>query len=235
MKPVVGIGGNDRFMSVPDAHWTAYTPKSFVDGIQQAGGIALIFPITEDPETIQYYISSIDKLLLTGGQDVAPEFYHQAPHQKLGAVYPARDRFEIALIQEALKQDKPIFGVCRGMQLLNVAFGGTLLQDLSLKEHAIKHDQLPTPFQIPTHTIQITSESRLAKIVGTNYSVNSFHHQAIDQLADGFVVTASAPDGIIEGIESTTKKIMGIQWHPELAHAVIPSEQSIFDFFVHEF
>ncbi|MGX7133358.1 gamma-glutamyl-gamma-aminobutyrate hydrolase family protein [Enterococcus songbeiensis] len=234
MKPIIGIAGSDQQLTEPDAHWIAYTPRSFVEGIQQAGGLPFILPVG-NPQDAAEYVARIDKLLLAGGHDVAPVFYHQLPHQKLGAVYPLRDRFELALIQEAVNQKKPILGICRGMQVLNVAFGGTLYQDLSLKEGTIKHVQAPTPFHIPTHPVRIEATSQLAKIVGTDYQVNSFHHQMIDHLADEFRIIATAPDGVVEGIESKHQKIMGLQWHPELTRTTIASEQKIIEFFVSDY
>lgn len=235
MKPIIGIAANERTIVDSDSHWISYTPKNFVDGIKKAGGLALILPISS-PDDAKDYVDRIDKLLLAGGQDICPEFYQQHPHQKLGATDRNRDVFELALIKEAQAQQKPIFGVCRGMQLLNVAFGGTLHQDLSLHPaETIKHVQVPTPFHMPTHDVAVAKDSLLTEIVGECYHVNSFHHQTIDRVADEFTVIATAPDGVIEGIHSKHQKIFGVQWHPELTHEVIESEQKIFDFFVNKF
>lgn len=129
MKPIIGIAANERPMIEEAEHWLSYTPKNFVTHIQQAQGIPLLLPmgVVEDAAT---YISKIDKLLLAGGHDVSPVHYGEDPHPLIQGIHPDRDVFELALIKEAVAQNKPIFGICRGMQLLNVAFGGSLYQDL---------------------------------------------------------------------------------------------------------
>lgn len=233
-KPVIGIAGNERVMIDHDAHHISYTPKNFVSGIQAAGGLPVILPIGR-PEDAADHISRIDKLLLAGGHDVTPKNYGSRPHQKLGETNPARDAFELALIKEAVKQQKPILGVCRGMQLLNVAFGGRLIQDLSLRDQeTLKHVQLPTPFSVPTHFVTLASDFALRSFLPETYEVNSFHHQVVDRLAEGFFIGAQAEDGVIEAIQSLTLPILGVQWHPELTRETIQTEQQIFDYFVQE-
>ncbi len=132
-KKIIGIAGNQLLQAAEVFHGNqvTYTPQGFVSAVQAAGGVPLVLPIGPK-ELAATYIQQIDKLLLAGGQDVAPEFYGQEPHIKLEETNRDRDEFELALIEEALKQNKPIFAVCRGMQLVNVALGGTLYQDLSM-------------------------------------------------------------------------------------------------------
>ncbi|MFY1068178.1 gamma-glutamyl-gamma-aminobutyrate hydrolase family protein [Enterococcus sp. AD013-P3] len=236
MKPIIGIAGNETVMVDADSHWISYTPKNFVTGVKRAGGIPLILPIG-DLADVPRYIASIDKLLLAGGQDIDPKHYGQLPDQTLGGTNPQRDAFELALVKEAVTQQKPIFGVCRGMQLLNVAFGGTLYQDLSLRpEKALKHVQVPTPFHQPTHPVTIAKDSLLAAVLPTDqdYQVNSFHHQTIAAVAPKLAVIATAPDGVVEGLEHKEQRILGIQWHPELTCGQIETEQQIFEFFVQQ-
>lgn len=235
MKPRIGISGNQRGMvEGNETHWLSYTPRNFVAGIRNAGGVPWILPIGEIGDAASY-IAGIDKLLLTGGQDVDPRNYQELPHQKLGTIDPVRDAFELALIAEAVKQKKPILAVCRGMQLLNVALGGDLYQDLSLRsEPTLKHVQLPTSFSQTTHPVQINPESFLGKFLPETYQVNSFHHQTIKTLGTGLEVIARAPDGVIEAVENQEQRILGVQWHPELTYQNIPSEQGIFNFFVKE-
>ncbi|OTN77339.1 hypothetical protein A5886_002439 [Enterococcus sp. 8G7_MSG3316] len=234
MKPIIGIAANERSMIEESEHWLTYTPKNFVTHIQEAGGIPLLIPmgVIEDAKA---YISRIDKLLLAGGHDVSPQHYGETLHPLIQGTHPERDAFELALIKEAVAQKKPIFGVCRGMQLINVAFGGSLYQDLSLMENPhLKHVQLPTPFRFATHDVTLNADSQLGKLLGTTYPVNSFHHQAVKEIAKDFQVIATAPDGVVEAIESHAfgAPILGIQWHPELAAQTRPSEQAIFTFFV---
>ncbi|WP_461202155.1 gamma-glutamyl-gamma-aminobutyrate hydrolase family protein [Enterococcus sp. N342-3-1-2] len=235
MKPIIGIAANERSMIEESEHWLTYTPKNFVTHIQEAGGLPLLLPMgaLEDAKT---YVKQIDKLLLAGGHDVSPSYYGETLHPLIQGTHPERDAFELALIKEAVAQKKPIFGVCRGMQLINVAFGGSLYQDLSLMEKpTLKHVQLPTPFRFATHDVTINSDSQLGQLLGSSYQVNSFHHQAVKDVAKDFQIIATAPDGVVEAIESHAfaAPVLGIQWHPELAAQSRPSEQAIFEFFVH--
>ncbi|KAF1305132.1 gamma-glutamyl-gamma-aminobutyrate hydrolase family protein [Enterococcus saccharolyticus] len=233
MKPRIGIAANERTVVDGETFWLSYTAKNFVEGIQQAGGLPLLLPIG-DPEDAKDYINQVDKLFLGGGHDVSPQFYHQAPSSYLEATNEARDRFELALIKEAVAQGKPIFGVCRGMQLLNVAFDGTLYQDLSAyPNETLPHVQHESMAKV-SHEVTIEKNSHLGNFLPEHYQVNSFHHQTIDRVATPFKVIARATDGVIEAIESQglASTILAVQWHPELTRAVIAREQQIFDYFV---
>lgn len=233
--PIIGISGNKLIPTGNDflGHPLAYTPTGFVNAIQKAGGLPLIFPIS-DPQFAKDYIQQIDKLLLTGGQDIAPQFYNEEPHPTIQQIDLARDLFEIALIEEAVKVNKPIFGVCRGLQLLNVYFGGTLYQDLSLyKNWKIGHVQRKTNPIFPTHSISIESKSTLADILGNNRMVNSYHHQAIKELATDLTATAFSKDNIIEAIEFAEQRILAVQWHPELSFETEEKDMALFNYFVH--
>lgn len=236
MKPVIGIGANERTIINQETHWFSCIPKNFVTAIQKSGGLPVVFPIGS-PEDAKAYIAGIDKLLLAGGQDISPACYGEEMNPKIEATNPARDSFELALIKEAVAQKKPILGICRGMQLLNIAFGGDLYQDLSLAGFpTLKHVQLPTPFHFSTHSVTLTADSRLGKLLGTDYHVNSFHHQAVRKIAENFQIVGKAPDGIIEALESEafSAPIIGIQWHPEFTAPASVSEQQIFDYFVNQ-
>lgn len=233
MKSIIGIAGNERTFQSSDLFWLSYTSRGFVEGIQQAGGLPLIFPIGE-PADAASYIKTIDKLLLAGGHDVNPALYGQKPHAYLEEINEKRDAFELELIKEAVKQGKAILGICRGMQLINVAFGGNLYQDISLfPQKTLKHVQ-DSEMDKPTHTIHIDSESLLGNFLPTEYQVNTYHHQIVHQVANNFQVIAHAPDGIVEAIQSLhfDAPILAIQWHPELTRKTINTEQQIFDYFV---
>lgn len=218
MKPLIGIAGNILLNTAAMNHLPiTYTPQGFVNGVQQADAIPVVFPIS-DPAEAKDYISKVDGLLLAGGQDVSPLLFGEEPSLKLGATNPARDAFEIALVTEAVRQAKPIFAVCRGLQLLNVAFGGTLYQDVSdYPNLAVQHTQL-TNYETGAHTITIDPESNVGKIFGEHYVVNTYHHQAIKELADPFKAVAWSKDGLIEAFEakSSNQSIVAVQWHPEL-------------------
>ncbi|SET73471.1 putative glutamine amidotransferase [Enterococcus malodoratus] len=238
-KNIIGIAANQHYQNNQDFfdQQFTYSPQGFIDGVHQAGGVPILLPIS-DPELASDYIASIDKLLLAGGQDVTPFLYGEEPHPKLGPTSIARDSFEMALIKEAIKQGKPIFTICRGTQLLNVTLGGTLYQDLSqYPDWEVKHDMFPTVPDFGLHSITVKADSSLAPLFGEREQVNSYHHQAIKELAESLVPIAWAHDGIIEAIESreTNTKILGVQWHPELTPKNDPKEQSLFDYFVNEF
>lgn len=233
--PLIGIAGNHRKVEGnQDAHLLSYTPNGFVEGLERANALPVILPLTL-PERAHEFISRIDGLVLAGGQDVSPLLYGEEPHLKLGRTYPLRDAFEIALIEEACRQKKPIFAVCRGLQILNVTFGGSLYQDLASQnaDAVVLHNQKTMP-SMPTHSIQIDPESHLASIIGTTSVVNSYHHQAIRSLAEPFKAVAWSKDGIIEAIESKdpTHLILALQWHPEVMIHTYDSMQQIFNFFV---
>lgn len=218
MKPLIGIAGNILLNNVDlNGLPITYTPQGFVTAVQQADAIPVVFPIS-DPAEAKDYLSKVDGLLLAGGQDVSPLLFGEEPSLKLGATNPARDAFEIALVKEAIHQSKPIFAVCRGLQLLNVAYGGTLYQDVSdYPDLAVQHIQL-THFETGAHTIAIDLDSTIGKIFGRQYVVNTYHHQAIKDLADPFKAVAWSKDGLIEAFEakSPNQSIVAVQWHPEL-------------------
>lgn len=238
MTTTIGIAGNQIIQSVDvfNGNHVSYTPQGFVNAVQNAGGLPIVLPIGGE-ETAAAYISKIDKLLLAGGQDISPDLFGEQPHPKLEETNRNRDLFELALIKEAVKQNKPIFAVCRGMQLINVALGGTLYQDLSLyPEWNVKHGQQPTQPQFATHDIEIEKDSALYHLLGEKYRVNSYHHQALNIVAPSLKITAKSSDGIAEAIESADEKqnILGVQWHPELRYDVDAKEFKLFEYFVNQ-
>lgn len=239
MFPIIGIAGNQLIKATEtfQGNQVTYTPQGFINAVQQANGLPIVLPIAS-PEVAPAYIDRIDKLILAGGQDISPQLYHEAPHPKLLETNLQRDLFEQALIEEAIKQHKPIFAVCRGMQLLNVILGGNLYQDLSTySDWTVKHEQQPTVPQFATHEVTIVPDTILSQLLPTTHFVNSYHHQALKILAPSLKATAYSPDGLIEGIESADEntKLLGVQWHPELTYFINPAEQRLFDFFVQEF
>jgi putative glutamine amidotransferase len=180
--------------------------------------------ILEPSMTVDQALSGIDGLMLTGGGDVAPSIYGEAPHPTVDAAEPGRDQFEIDLVKAARARHLPVFAICRGIQVLNVACGGTLVQDIPTQVAGA----LPHSFPVPAHQayelaheVWIEKNSLLAKllrdrIVDDGCEVNSRHHQAVKQIAAGLVVTATAPDGVIEAIEDPAERFcLGVQWHPE--------------------
>jgi putative glutamine amidotransferase len=192
----------------------------YIESIKRVGGDPRVVEAgTDDPAKV---IAEVDGVLLTGGGDVDPALYHQPAHQSFSAAEKGRDRFEIALVKHALEKNLPILAVCRGAQVLNVAQGGTLVQDIpSQVPGAVDHSIETPPFAM-AHEVWVTKGSRLwammqeKLIEGDACQVNSRHHQAIAEPAPGFDVTATAPDGVIEAIEHPGAKFcVGVQWHPE--------------------
>lgn len=215
MPPLIGITTSS--FAAPATGWCynrAYV--GCIEAIADAGGLPVLIPVSVDVDTRRQLYERLDGVLLSGGEDMNPVFYGASPHPALGKVDDNRDRAELQLAQWAVEEDRPLFCICRGHQVLNVALGGTLIQDIpSQVETTIQHDMLPRDGM--AHEVEIAPRSRLAVILGaTRVGVNSLHHQAIETPAPVSCVTAYAPDGIIEGVELPDKKfVVSVQWHPE--------------------
>lgn len=217
-KPLIGILGNLFIMEggmFPGIE-RAYVNNEYVEAVEMAGGVPVILPVVYDFEVIERQIVNIDGIIIPGGYDVNPQCYGEEPLQKLGYISPQIDQYYLKAIECCVKYKKPILGICRGMQILNVAFGGTLYQDLSYIDGcSIKHMQ-SSKRNAPGHIVEIVEGSHLFDILGSKVITNSFHHQSIKKIALGFKMTAVAKDGIIEAIENEEDVfVLGIQWHPE--------------------
>ena len=190
---------------------------AYVTALESAGLIPLIVPPLSSASAAVAIMDSVSGLVLTGGEDVDPARYGEKRHEKVRSINPARDATEAALIEEAKARGKPVLAICRGIQILNVALGGTLVQDIQSQcNTTIAHDE-DSPRDARSHEISVEPGSLIAKAVGTEHlTVNSFHHQSVKRVASGMRVTARSPDGVIEGIESTEDWwVMAVQWHPE--------------------
>ncbi len=186
---------------------------SYIDAIRQAGGIPVLLANMEEPEVL----GALDGLVLSGGSDFHPDLYGAQPQgTHMPGVSPERDRAEMALLH-AVAADFPVLGICRGIQALAVAFGGSLIQDVpSQRPSPIRHAQ-DAPRHERTHGVRVEEQSQLGRILGAgSVRVNSFHHQAVDRVPEGFVPVAWAEDGLLEGIEHPARRFwIGVQWHPE--------------------
>ena len=236
-KPIIGISSSiivDDLGSFA-GYKRAYVNKDYVDAVVRAGGVPLIIPFTTNKEVIISQAQLIDGLILSGGHDINPYNYGQEPSQKIGEIFPERDIYEMILLEESKKRDIPILGICRGFQLINIAAGGTLYQDLSLiPGNILKHNQVSNP-TLKTHKIEIKENSFISSIFGKETMVNSFHHQAIDKVADDFIVVARASDGVVEAIEHKTYKfLVAVQWHPEMLAVNCEKARVLFSKFVEE-
>ena len=190
--------------------------EDYVRSVETAGGLPLVFAPGK-PEDAPALLDHVDGLLLTGGADVDPALYGAAPHPRLGPVFRDRDEFELALAREALGRDLPLLAICRGHQVLNVATGGTLVQDIpSEVAGAGAHDPDVERWQT-VHDVEILPGTRLREILrAERVAVNSFHHQSIRDLGRDLVLSARSADGVVEGVEMPRRRfVLGVQWHPE--------------------
>jgi putative glutamine amidotransferase len=188
----------------------------YVRAVEDAGGLPLVLAPGR-PRDVPEILDRVGGLLLTGGGDIDPDVYGEPPHEKLGRVIRERDAFELALCREALSRKLPVFAICRGHQVLNVATGGTLVQDIpSQMSGAMDHDPDTARWEL-AHQVRILPGTRLRAILGADrVAVNSFHHQAVRETGPGVVVSARADDEVIEGIEVPGPGFaVGVQWHPE--------------------
>lgn len=213
MNPVIGI-----VPSIEETKKQYFTNITNVRAIQRVGGLPFILPYTKSKELIKKYATFIDGLYLAGGNDLDPCYYKEDPHPMLGEVNPTRDEFEWEMLKNISKADKPVLGVCKGAQVINVFFGGSLYQDLSsqLTQSSIQHGQKAL-LKYPVHVVELVNNTKLHDIIRkATIKVNSHHHQAIREVGDGITVSGQTNDGIIESIESTRHSfIIGVQWHPE--------------------
>jgi len=196
--------------------------QRYIQTLVQAGAIPWMIPLVNE-STLRGIYDGLDGVFLPGGADIDPKTYGHGPHQACDKTDPERDRVELSLAKWAMADGKPVLGVCRGMQLINVAAGGSLFQDLATQRpDSIKHDYFPFSGQAfardyLAHTVDVAPDSRLSKLYGAGeLRVNSMHHQGIRELGAGLRVTAVAPDGLIEAIETTGDAyVFAVQWHPE--------------------
>jgi putative glutamine amidotransferase len=213
-RPLIGICAYE----VPSSfsHWrdveSVMVPAGYSRGVAAAGGLPLVIPPVEGTSEL---IGTLDGLLLTGGSDIDPALYGQAPHPATSGVVPHRDRAEIELLRAAVEAGLPVLAVCRGMQLLNVLRGGTLIQHLGDSPGAGEMHKGP-PGTFTRHPVRVEAGSRLHDMLGEGLDVHSCHHQAPDRIGEGLVVTAHAPDGVVEGLELEQADFcVAVLWHPE--------------------
>lgn len=240
-RTVIGISTlllNDVSAATPANPMTGryFANQSFVRSVTEAGGVPVLLPGTLSEDCIDEYLELCDGFIMVGGPDANPALFGDEPSEKTVIGNTAIDMHDVALIRAVMNLDKPLLGVCRGMQMLNLAMGGTIYQDLSEYEEELKagikteshvtgptgepkvllHRQ-PGPEEDPYHTVIMVSGTKTADIFGEKASVNSHHHQAVKDPAPGAVISARAMDGVVEAIEFPEKRFaVGLQWHPEI-------------------
>lgn len=232
-KPIIGLTSSRTNRSAENS--LISVPEAYVQALLRAGGLPLILPLTLSRADLANCLEGLDGVLFTGGGDVQPEQYGGAPHALVAGVDPDRDQFEIDLLRGSLAKELPFLGICRGLQLINVALGGTLYEDI-LDQHpgALVHQQNDLhPRSYRAHSVEIQPQSHLAQVLGrTTNAVNSLHHQGIRRLSDQLSASAFAPDGIIEGVEIFGHRFgLAVQWHPEWLPDD-PAMQALFAAFV---
>lgn len=222
-SPVIGITSSmeheDRKRKFPTAYAFDYIKRNYYEAVEKSGGIAIPLPNTKKLDLIRDLLNLADGLLISGGNDVDPAFYVEKRKAGNLSITRERDIFEIELVKKAKDRNMPVLAICRGMQLVNVAFGGSLYQDFRMEPSFSDHTLQGSTIYKKKHRVVIRERSRLFEVIGKNrIMVNTSHHQMIKRVARGFVVTAkSETDGVIEGIEPEgDHPILCVQWHPEL-------------------
>jgi putative glutamine amidotransferase len=222
MLPVIGLTSRTLpFPANKKQRPTETVTRTYVEAVERAGGLCMMIP-NLDVSRAAAYLDRIDALLLTGGDDPDPELFGEEPHPNIEMVDSRRDLFEVSLVRGAVERAMPVFGICRGAQLLNIALGGDIYQDIgSQTESSLQHTQRRLD-DGPWHEIDVEPNSRLGSLLegsltGRSMRVNSFHHQACRRAGDGLTVCARARDGLPEALEMGDHPFfLGVQWHPEL-------------------
>lgn len=231
-KPVIGVCPLVDYQR--ESLWML---PGYFGGIMQAGGIPFMLPLTTDEDSLSQLLTSCDGILITGGQDVAGDVYgctDAAQRELIGETSPARDTEERLLLKLAIERDMPVLGICRGIQIINALLGGTLYQDLPTQHPSeIDHHGKP-PYDKPVHTVTVLPNTPLAACVGAGeLAVNSYHHQAVHEVASSLKVMATSEDGLVEALyHPEMRYLWALQWHPELSYRTDEASRSIFKEFV---
>jgi putative glutamine amidotransferase len=231
--PVIGLTSNTIPSKEPYRPPRLGQNQTYLQAVLRAGAAPILIPHITDRHLLRAIYDRTDGLLLPGGEDVAPAHYGEVAHEKCGTPSLERDETELALVRWAVAEAKPLLAICRGIQVMNVALGGSLYQDIKAQiPGAARHDWYPGyPRTLRPHRVVCPEGSRLVSIVGNpSLEVNSLHHQAIKTLAPNLVITARAPDGVVEAVEMPSHPFaLGVQWHPEELAAEDAQAQALFE------
>ncbi|MCF6097189.1 gamma-glutamyl-gamma-aminobutyrate hydrolase family protein [Thermovorax subterraneus] len=225
MRPLIAI-------TCSYAEEKIFLNRGYYEAVEKAGGIPVGVAPLKDKDALSNLLDRVDGLLLSGGPDVDPRYFGEDPRPGLGEVNPLRDEAEIFLCREAVKRKKPVLGICRGVQLINIALGGTVYQDIGSEiEKPLKHRQ-EAPRWYASHDVNISKDSLLYRILESNLvPVNSFHHQAVKDVAELLKPVAFSQDGIVEALEGASGEffLLGVQWHPEEMWREYPLQLKLFE------
>lgn len=228
MRPIVGV-----MPLWDDDKESLWMLPGYLDGLEEAGATPIVFPLIEDKDELARLVDMCDGILLTGGHDVTPEIYGEAP---LASTFSCakRDLMEKLVLEDAMLKDKPVLGICRGIQLVNALLGGTLYQDLPT-QHPTKTDHHQTPpYDVPVHEVVIKEGTPLSECLGlSRIKVNSYHHQAVKDVAPKLKVMAESEDGLVEALYLPGARFFwAVQWHPEFSFRSDENSRKIFGAFV---
>ena len=229
MKPMIGLVS--LYDETKESYWML---PGYAQGLEDAGAIPVVLPLTTDPESLGRFAETFDGFLFPGGHDVEPSLYGQEPSEQCGVLCPERDNMEKAFFPLALATGKPLLGICRGIQLFNVMLGGDLYQDIPTQcPSDVEHHETP-PYDKVAHQVQVEEGTPLFEVVGVReMGVNSYHHQGIKTLGKGLKVAAKAPDGMVEAVCLPDHRFaLGVQWHPEFSRLSDENSRKIFSAFV---
>jgi putative glutamine amidotransferase len=226
-KPLIGLTGRRWPASFLGGHLPAAMSELTFDlhfsdyprSVALAGGVPV--ELTRDAD-VEEVVERIDGLVLSGGADLDPAHYGEEPHSKIGQLEHDRDEWEFLLLAAARARGVPVLAICRGFQLVNVAFGGTLRQHVEIDEGA-GHPQWDVDGRTTTHEVEIVPDTMTSRLLPPTWAVNSLHHQTVSHVGKGLVVSAFATDGVVEGLETPEGDLLAVQWHPELLHKPDPT------------
>ena len=228
-KPIIGV--MPLWDDEKDSLWML---PGYFDGLTQAGGIPIMLPLTSDAPELDQLIEMCNGFLFTGGHDVSPDLYGESALNGVVSSCRKRDEMELYILKKAIEADKPVLGICRGIQFINAALGGTLYQDIPTQfETDTEHHQNP-PYDIPVHKINVIKDSPLYKYIGAEQiEVNSYHHQAVKEVAPDLKVMAVSEDGLVEALYLPQHHFLwAVQWHPEFSYKTDGNSRKLFQIFI---